>query len=124
METCDTCRGLFDAETMCYKCQDKLPANIARAAEQERDEKRLEELEVSFEAEKQAHAETRGILRDLIQCMQLWGSWEEGIPEQGQEGTGSIWNRYAEACNLLDLDPRISLITGKAIPEATEGNTL
>jgi hypothetical protein len=48
--------------------------------------------------------EARVVLTDVVKAMRLWGSWEDGIPEAGQDAHGSVGPAFNRACDVLDLD--------------------
>jgi len=47
--------------------------------------------------------EHREVLSDLIGAMDIWGSWEDGVPQAGADEFGSVGMRYNRACKLLGL---------------------
>ena len=43
-------------------------------------------------------------LRGVVRAMALWGSWEDGIPETGDDAHGSVGYAFDNACDVLGLD--------------------
>ena len=68
----------------------------------------LSELKARLEADahrgEDMEAELAAGLRDMVKAMALWGSWEDGIPEAGDDAHGSVGYAFDNACDVLGLD--------------------
>ena len=65
-----------------------------------------DEQEATIETLREELRDARVVIRDLIQAMRLWGSWEDGIPETGQDAHGSVGAAFDRACYFVDDEPQ------------------
>lgn len=84
-----------------------------------------EELGGDLAAERAAHEQTcarvadlESKLRDCVTAMELWGAWEDGVPEAGDGEHGFVGNAYDIAKAVLGLGDATGERIGAAIRHA------
>lgn len=67
-----------------------------------RELERWQSMRETIRVQRNAIDDLRTALRDVVEAMQLWGSWGDGIPEAGDDAHGSVGATYDRAVFLLD----------------------
>lgn len=62
-------------------------------------------------------SEADTVVRDIVQAMELWGSWEDGIPEAGDGAHGSVGSKYDRAVDWLGEEKRATDVAGRGTIE-------